>query len=79
MGDPEQLPATVLSQTALQYGYDTSLFKRLQTAGYPVQVRPSHYEMWKYFQSTTRMHAQVLQIFNVPYLLSRTMDGIQRA
>ncbi len=39
VGDPVQLPATVMSQRALKYGYDSSLFKRLQAAGYPVQVR----------------------------------------
>lgn len=38
MGDPIQLPATVMSQRALGHGYDRSLFKRLQSAGYPVKV-----------------------------------------
>lgn len=39
VGDPEQLPATVMSSVAVAQGYDKSLFKRLQQAGYPVQVR----------------------------------------
>jgi hypothetical protein len=30
VGDPVQLPATVISSTALEQGYDVSLFKRLQ-------------------------------------------------
>ena len=38
VGDPVQLPATVISRRALEYNYDNSLFKRLQTAGYPVKV-----------------------------------------
>lgn len=38
MGDPVQLPATVLSGRADKHGYSTSLFKRLQTSGFPVQV-----------------------------------------
>ena len=38
VGDPIQLPATVLSKRATTFGYDVSLFKRLQSAGYPVQV-----------------------------------------
>ena len=38
VGDPIQLPATVISKRAVSYGYDVSLFKRLQQAGYPVQV-----------------------------------------
>ena len=38
MGDPNQLPATVLSSAALEHGYNTSMFERLQAAGHPVQV-----------------------------------------
>lgn len=38
MGDPVQLPATVISDRADKHGYSTSLFKRLQTSGFPVQV-----------------------------------------
>ena len=35
VGDPQQLPATVLSLEAKRRGYDTSLFERLQRGGYP--------------------------------------------
>lgn len=45
VGDPIQLPATVISKRAVSYGYDVSLFKRLQTAGYPVQVLDTQYRM----------------------------------
>ena len=38
MGDPVQLPATVISDRADKHGYSTSLFKRLQTSGFPVQA-----------------------------------------
>lgn len=38
MGDPVQLPATVISRRALEYNYDNSMFKRLQLAGYPVKI-----------------------------------------
>ena len=38
VGDPVQLPATVISGRADKHGYSTSLFKRLQTSGFPVQV-----------------------------------------
>jgi senataxin len=38
VGDPVQLPATVISARALAAGYDGSLFRRLQAAGHPVQV-----------------------------------------
>jgi senataxin len=42
VGDPNQLPATVLSAAALEHGYNTSMFQRLQAAGYPVQVGRRH-------------------------------------
>lgn len=45
VGDPIQLPATVISKRAVSFGYDVSLFKRLQTAGYPVQVLDTQYRM----------------------------------
>lgn len=32
VGDPVQLPATVISGRALEQGYDVSLFKRLQVS-----------------------------------------------
>ena len=38
VGDPVQLPATVISGKAVQAGYNTSLFKRLQSAGFPVSM-----------------------------------------
>lgn len=45
VGDPVQLPATVMSQRALGQGYSESLFKRLQTAGYPVHMLDTQYRM----------------------------------
>lgn len=36
VGDPKQLPATVLSNVASRYMYECSMFERLQRAGYPV-------------------------------------------
>lgn len=45
VGDPVQLPATVLSARALAQGYSRSLFSRLQTAGYPVHVLTTQYRM----------------------------------
>jgi senataxin len=45
VGDPIQLPATVLSDVAKSHGYDTSLFKRLQAAGHPVHVLKTQYRM----------------------------------
>ncbi|XP_039140308.1 probable helicase MAGATAMA 3 [Dioscorea cayenensis subsp. rotundata] len=45
VGDPVQLPATVISSTAEKLGYGTSLFKRFQGAGFPVQMLKTQYRM----------------------------------
>ncbi|XP_076960265.1 putative helicase MAGATAMA 3 [Bidens hawaiensis] len=45
VGDPVQLPATVISPIAEKYGYSMSLFKRFQKAGYPVQMLKTQYRM----------------------------------
>ena len=45
VGDPIQLPATVLSDAAKAAGYESSLFSRLQKAGYPVHVLKTQYRM----------------------------------
>ncbi|ONK60305.1 uncharacterized protein A4U43_C08F16750 [Asparagus officinalis] len=45
VGDPVQLPATVISPTAERFGYGTSLFKRFQGAGFPVQMLRTQYRM----------------------------------
>lgn len=36
VGDPKQLPATVLSNVASKFLYECSMFERLQKAGHPV-------------------------------------------
>jgi len=38
VGDPAQLPATVMSERAVAHGYTRSMFQRLQAVGHPVQV-----------------------------------------
>jgi superfamily I DNA and/or RNA helicase len=38
VGDPKQLPATLISQSASKMGFELSMFERLQRAGYPVTV-----------------------------------------
>ncbi|KAJ0266368.1 DNA2/NAM7 helicase-like [Hirschfeldia incana] len=45
VGDPKQLPATVISTVAQDYGYGTSMFERLQKAGYPVNMLKTQYRM----------------------------------
>ncbi|KAM3291143.1 putative helicase MAGATAMA 3 [Capsicum chacoense] len=45
VGDPVQLPATVISPIAGKFGYCVSLFERFQRAGYPVQMLKTQYRM----------------------------------
>ncbi|KAL0727825.1 hypothetical protein Bca4012_023918 [Brassica carinata] len=45
VGDPKQLPATVISTVAQDSGYGTSMFERLQKAGYPVTMLKTQYRM----------------------------------
>ncbi|CAN1324791.1 Probable helicase MAGATAMA 3 [Linum perenne] len=45
VGDPVQLPATVISSNASKLGYCTSLFERFQRAGYPVNMLKMQYRM----------------------------------
>ncbi|KAI3952624.1 hypothetical protein MKX01_013586 [Papaver californicum] len=45
VGDPVQLPATVISTLAQKFGYGMSLFSRFQEAGYPVQMLKTQYRM----------------------------------
>lgn len=45
VGDPCQLPATVLSQAAQSLRYERSLFERLQKCGFPVVMLDTQYRM----------------------------------
>lgn len=45
VGDPIQLPATVLSDRARNFEYNKSCFKRLMNAGYPVHMLNVQYRM----------------------------------
>lgn len=45
VGDPKQLPATVLSNVASKYLFQCSMFERLQRAGHPVIMLNQQYRM----------------------------------
>ncbi|XP_024540869.1 uncharacterized protein LOC9647084 isoform X1 [Selaginella moellendorffii] len=45
VGDPKQLPATVLSQAASSVCYERSMFERFQKNGYPVTMLSTQYRM----------------------------------
>jgi senataxin len=49
VGDPQQLPATVLSKKSKELAFDRSLFERLMQARWPVQMLKTQY----------RMHSQI--------------------
>ncbi|MCO5576307.1 hypothetical protein L7F22_030116 [Adiantum nelumboides] len=65
VGDPLQLPATVLSTVAIQHGYSMSLFKRFQQAGYPVQMLKTQY----------RMHPQIREFPSEEFYGEALEDG----
>ncbi|WIA30316.1 hypothetical protein OEZ86_000404 [Tetradesmus obliquus] len=65
VGDPVQLPATVISSTALEQGYDVSMFKRLQASGYPVNVLDVQY----------RMHPAISAFPSAEFYQGRLKDG----
>lgn len=45
VGDPAQLPATILSQEAKDANYGQSLFQRLQRGGHPKMMLDTQYRM----------------------------------
>ncbi|XP_047313495.1 helicase SEN1 isoform X2 [Impatiens glandulifera] len=45
VGDPKQLPATVISTIASKYSYQCSMFERMQKASYPVFMLLEQYRM----------------------------------
>ena len=60
-----QLPATVISSTALDLNYDCSMFKRLQAAGYPVRVLNEQY----------RMHPEISAFPSLEFYQGNLLDG----
>lgn len=45
VGDPRQLPATVISEEAAARGYGCSLFERLERCGHEVLMLSTQYRM----------------------------------
>mmetsp|Transcript_5810 Transcript_5810/g.17550 ORF Transcript_5810/g.17550 Transcript_5810/m.17550 type:complete len:595 (-) Transcript_5810:1732-3516(-) len=45
VGDPAQLPATVISQASHKYKYNRSLFNRFQLCKYPIHLLETQYRM----------------------------------
>ncbi|KAI8946552.1 SEN1 N terminal-domain-containing protein [Xylaria longipes] len=66
VGDPKQLPPTVLSQSAARYGYDQSLFVRMQR-NYPDDVH--------LLDTQYRMHPEISSFPSQEFYERRLVDG----
>ena len=66
VGDPNQLPPTVLSQAASSFNYEQSLFVRMQT-NYPDSVYLLNVQY--------RMHPQISQFPSAEFYQSKLKDG----
>ncbi|KHJ35821.1 putative helicase sen1 [Erysiphe necator] len=66
VGDPEQLPPTVLSRSAARYGYEQSLFVRMQR-NYPKDVH--------LLDTQYRMHPEISIFPSQEFYGSRLIDG----
>ncbi|KAI0458069.1 SEN1 N terminal-domain-containing protein [Xylaria acuta] len=66
VGDPKQLPPTVLSQSAARYGYDQSLFVRMQR-NFPDDVH--------LLDTQYRMHPEISSFPSQEFYERRLVDG----
>ncbi|KAI1501889.1 SEN1 N terminal-domain-containing protein [Biscogniauxia marginata] len=66
VGDPKQLPPTVLSQSAARYGYDQSLFVRMQR---------NHPEDVHLLDTQYRMHPEISLFPSQEFYEKRLIDG----
>ncbi|XP_030546834.1 uncharacterized protein LOC115752685 isoform X1 [Rhodamnia argentea] len=65
VGDPKQLPATVMSNIASKFLYECSMFERLQRAGYPVTMLTKQY----------RMHPEICQFPSSYFYDGKLLNG----
>merc|ERR1711972_327979 len=66
VGDPSQLPATVISARAGNYGYNLSLFSRIMSIGYPVLKLIIQY----------RMHPKIREFPSTAFYANSLKDGL---
>ncbi|XP_047171150.1 uncharacterized protein LOC124839389 isoform X2 [Vigna umbellata] len=67
VGDPKQLPATVLSNVASKFLYECSMFERLQKAGHPVIMLSEQY----------RMHPEICKFPSLHFYDNKLLNGSQ--
>ncbi|XP_050380960.1 uncharacterized ATP-dependent helicase C29A10.10c isoform X2 [Argentina anserina] len=65
VGDPKQLPATVLSNVASKFLFECSMFERLQRAGHPVIMLTKQY----------RMHPDICLFPSVHFYEKKLLNG----
>ncbi|XVF23314.1 hypothetical protein REPUB_Repub13aG0026900 [Reevesia pubescens] len=65
VGDPKQLPATVLSNVASKFMYECSMFERLQRAGHPVVMLTEQY----------RMHPEICRFPSMHFYDNKLLNG----
>ncbi|ESQ35132.1 hypothetical protein EUTSA_v10006526mg [Eutrema salsugineum] len=66
VGDPKQLPATVLSNIASKFLYECSMFERLQRAGYPILMLTQQY----------RMHPEICRFPSMHFYDNKLLNGV---
>jgi senataxin len=66
VGDPQQLPATVISQVAMSYQYEQSLFARMMKCGYPSLTLTTQY----------RMHPMIREFPSKHFYDDQLIDGV---
>ncbi|KAM7260372.1 hypothetical protein ACFE04_016113 [Oxalis oulophora] len=69
VGDPKQLPATVLSDAANKFLYSCSMFERLQRANHPVVMLTQQF----------RMHPEICWFPSLHFYESKLLNGEQMA
>jgi len=69
VGDPRQLPATVLSSIATDHKYNQSLFKRFEHCGYPIHMLKTQY----------RMHPAIREFPSSQFYAGALEDGPRQA
>ncbi|KZV27524.1 hypothetical protein F511_04575 [Dorcoceras hygrometricum] len=67
VGDPKQLPATVISTVANKYLFQCSMFERLQRAGHPVIMLTQQY----------RMHPEICRFPSSHFYEGKLLNGEQ--
>lgn len=72
VGDPKQLPATVLSNVASKFLYECSMFERLQRAGHPVIMLTEQYRMHPEISKFPSLHFYENKLLNGAQMASRT-------